>query len=552
MSRSFLFFVISILWFSSGIAQNAGDGVDTTAQARIKDEALNKSQVMDLLGWIADVYGPRLSWSPEFRQAAQWAAAKLKEWGATNVHFEPFSPVGRGWTLKKFYADVIEPRAFPLIAYPKAWSPGTPGTVDGNVVYLDGRTADELQKYHGKLKGALVLMNEPITVPIGFMPDARRMTDSSLLVLADAKLELRRPRPFMGDTAAARRYLDNSRLYAIKSEFCMTEGAAVLIEGSRGSDGTLIVQGATIPRPLKNIDEMFDRRVNPYDEHPPQILPQIVVAAEQYNRLVRLVQKGERVRMEVRLDVASTDADSCFNIIAELPGTDLKDEVVGIGAHFDSWHGGDGATDNGTGSAVCMEAFRILKELNLKPRRTIRLILWGGEEEGLLGSNAYVRRHFGEREGSAPGRPLWVGGELKLKPEQEKFSVYFNDDNGAGRIRGVYLQGNEAAGQIFRSWFAAFNDPTAQTISLGNTGGTDHLSFDAVGLPGFQFIQDRLDYETRTHHTNMDLIERVPQEDLKQAAAVMAVFAYNAAMRDQLFPRKPVPSMQSTGRESVH
>ncbi len=548
MIRSILFGSLILFCISLGIAQSAIENVDTAAQSKIKEVAFGKSRVMDLLEWIADINGPRLSWSPEFRQAAQWAAATLKDWGAANVHFEGFSPVGRGWTLKKFYADVLEPRAFPLIAYPKAWSPGTSGTIDGNVVYLDGRAKEDLQKYHGKLRGAIVLMEEPISVPIGFGPDARRLADSSLLNLANAKADVRRPRPFNGDTASARRYLENNRLYAMKSEFCLNEGAAVLIEGRRGSDGTLIVQAATIPRALKSIEELYDRRVNPYDEQPPRILPQIVVAAEQYNRLVRLVQKQERVRMEVRLDVAFTEADSCFNIIAEIPGTDLKDEVVGIGAHFDSWHGADGATDNGTGSAVCMEAFRILKELNLKPRRTIRLCLWGGEEEGLLGSNAYVRRHFGEREGSAPGRPLWVGGELQLKPEQEKFSVYFNDDNGAGRIRGVYLQGNEAARKIFRSWFAAFNDPAAQTISLRNTGGTDHLSFDAVGLPGFQFIQDRLDYETRTHHTNMDLIERAPEEDLKQAAAVMAVFAYNAAMRNELFPRKSLPKAETAGR----
>jgi Zn-dependent M28 family amino/carboxypeptidase len=258
-----------------------------------------------------------------------------------------------------------------------------------------------------------------------------------------------------------------------------------------------------------------------------------------------MIQKGQKLEMEMELEVEFTPVDSAFNIIGEIPGTDLKDEVVMIGGHFDSWHAGTGATDNGTGSAVCMEAMRILESLGLKPRRTIRIGLWAGEEEGLLGSRAYVTSHFGEREGGAAGMFGGPSGNVKTKPEYEKFSVYFNNDNGTGKVRGVYMQGNEAARPIFRAWLEPFARTGASTLSLSNTGGTDHLSFDGIGLPGFQFIQDPIEYETRTHHSNMDVYDRAQEEDLKQAAAIMASFAYNSASRDEKFPRKPMPQPAS-------
>jgi hypothetical protein len=280
-----------------------------------------------------------------------------------------------------------------------------------------------------------------------------------------------------------------------------------------------------------------DRRINPYDENAPKIPVQIVVAAEHYNRIVRMIQKGSSVKLAIHLEAEFYKDQPGMNIVGEIPGSDLKDEVVMIGGHFDSWHGATGATDNGTGSASCIEAMRILTSLGVKPRRTIRIALWGGEEEGLLGSKEYVAGHFGERD-TAQGSTL---GQIKRKPEYEKLYVYFNNDNGTGRVRGVYMQGNEATRPIFRAWLGPFADMDASTLTIENTGGTDHLSFDAIGLPGFQFLQDNIDYETRTHHSNMDVFDRVQENDLKQASVIMAAFAYDAAMRDGSFPRKPIP-----------
>jgi Zn-dependent M28 family amino/carboxypeptidase len=271
------------------------------------------------------------------------------------------------------------------------------------------------------------------------------------------------------------------------------------------------------------------------------MVPQISLASEDYNRIIRMMEKGQNVSVEVTLEVALTKADSAFSIIAEIPGTDLKDEVVMVGAHFDSPHGGTGATDNATGSSVCLEAVRMIQKLGLQPRRTIRIALWGGEEQGLLGSRAYVGRHFAEQEGDFLSAMMGRGGPIKKKEDFDKLSVYFNHDNGTGRVRGVYMQGNEAARPYFRTWLSAYNDPTAQTLTLSATSGTDHLSFDGVGLPGFQFIQDPIDYSTRTHHSTMDVYDRVQDGDLKQASAIMAIFAYNAAMMPERFPRKPMP-----------
>ena len=330
-----------------------------------------------------------------------------------------------------------------------------------------------------------------------------------------------------------------------KLEFVEKEGAIAAITEGRGDDGTVLVQSATVPQ---SADVPFNQRIAAYDPKAPEIIPQVVFASENYNRIVRMLRLGERVKLDMNLEVRETKADSGFDIIGEIPGTDLKDEIVMIGAHFDSWHSGTGATDNGTGTAACMEAMRILETVmksdGLKPRRTIRIGLWGSEEEGLIGSREYVASVFGKREGGAPGGfpGGGGGGELKTTPEYEKLSVYLNHDNGSGRVRGIYLQGNEAARPIFRAWFTAYGDPTAQTITIDNTGGTDHQSFDAIGLPGFQFIQDPLEYEARTHHYNMDVFDRVQEPDMKQAATIIAVFAYTAANRDAKFPRKPVPT----------
>ncbi|HEX9614157.1 MAG TPA: M20/M25/M40 family metallo-hydrolase, partial [Bacteroidota bacterium] len=491
-------------------------------------------EIMELMSYLTDVYGPRLAWSPEYREAAVWASQKLKQWGLHNVHFDNAGPVGKGWTLKRFSANVLTPRAFPLIAYPKAWSPGTKGTVRGNVVVLDAEKEADLKKFAGKLKSAFVLISDPREVSAHFNAEATRLTESDLLEMANAGEPRPRVRGRFGDSASAAMFPERTQLAARKLQFCLDEGAAAVLDAGRGDGGTIFVQQSAVSVIPKTVSEIFGR---PGAQSPgaPKIPVQVSVAAEHYNRMIRMIGKGQNLTMEMNLEVEFSRPDSTFNIIAEIPGTELKDEVVMIGAHFDSWQAGTGATDNATGSAVCMEAMRILQKVGLKPRRTIRIGLWAAEEQGLHGSKEYVKEFLGERTSEA----------LETRPAYDNFQVYFNNDNGSGKVRGIYLQGNEAARPIFRSWFEAVKDPTARTITLSNTGGTDHLSFDAIGLPGFQFIQDPIEYSTRTHHSNMDFYDRVQAEDVKQGAIMMAVFAYNAAMMDGKFPRKSMPVSRS-------
>ncbi|MEX0602875.1 MAG: M20/M25/M40 family metallo-hydrolase [Bacteroidota bacterium] len=515
--------------------------VDTSAIRMIREEGLNRSHAMELMSWLTDVYGPRLTGSPEYREAAEWAKKTLESWGMQNVHYDRWGPFGRGWTLKKFNFHLLQPRSTPMIAYPKAWSPGTKGVVRGNVVYLDAKTEADLDQYKGKLKGAFVLITEPRELQAHWEPEAKRLDDAELLKLANAGIPAGRQQQGVPDSAALQRFMQTMRLPAKKLEFAQKEGALVALEMAfKGDGGNIFVSGASVP---SQADVPFGQRIGPYHESAPQIIPQVVVAPEHYNRLVRLARKKQPVRIEMELAVEFTKPDSGFNIIAEIPGTDLKDEIVMIGAHFDSWHGGTGATDNATGSVAVLEAARILKALNLQPRRTIRIGLWGGEEQGLLGSRAYVSKHLAERE----VRGFTPTGPVTTKPQHEQFSVYFNNDNGTGKVRGVYMQGNEQARPIFRVWLAPFEDLGASTLSLSNTGGTDHLAFDAVGLPGFQFIQDPVEYSPRTHHSIMDVYDRVQEEDIKQASVMMAAFAYNAAMRNDKFPRKPMPAPPQRG-----
>ncbi len=528
MNRMLLCVAVLVLAvFTSGSAQVARETVDTAAIAKIKAEEASNSQVMELLSTLSDVYGPRLTGSPGFERAAEWVEKELRSWGLENVHREYWGPFGRGWSLKKYSANVLAIQDFPLFSYPKAWSPGVHGTAE--VVYLHAKSDSELNAYEGKLHGKFVLLEDARDVKPHFEPEASRDADSTLLKLANASApdQSFRRRMSFGPEARQRAMLEYQ-----KWMLCEKEGAlAVLTTGRMGDLGTIFVQQATIP---VNPDSMRQRRIAVYQKDAPRVLPQIAVDVEHYNRLVRMIEKGERPKIDMDLEVEYNRADSVFNIIAELPGTDLKDEVVMIGGHFDSWHGGTGATDNGTGSCVALESIRLLKSLGLKPRRTIRIALWSGEEQGLLGSQAYVKRHFGERSGSM----FDSVSSVTLKPDAEKFSVYFNHDNGGGKIRGVYMQGNEAARSIFSAWLAPFADMGASTLTLANTGGTDHLSFDGIGLPGFQFIQDGLEYFTRTHHSTMDTYERVVPDDLKEGVMIMASFAYDAAMRDGLFPRK--------------
>ena len=529
---------------------------------KIKDEGMNRSQVMQTLSYLSDVIGPRLTASPGMKRANEWTRDQLTKWGLQNAHLEAWGPFGRGWTLKRFSAQVTEPTAIPLIAYPKAWSPGLSAPVTADVVYFDAKTEADFEKYKGKLNGKIVLTAPMREVSAHFEALGTRLNEKELLTLADA------PEPRAGGNrnfAANPQFRAAFELANAKMRFFQSEGAAVLIDPSRGDGGTLFVQSASVPQPPRDPNAPatapFARGIPPYDKSAPKTTPQLVLAIEHYNRIVRMLQAGEPVKMNVDLAVEWQDADPMgYNTIAEIPGTDLKDEIVMLGGHMDSWHSGTGATDNGAGCAVALEAVRIIQALGLKPRRTIRIALWSGEEEGLLGSRAYVAEHFGTLQnpatsaapstgnvnngmggGNGNGNGAPAGPTLVTKPEYEKLSGYFNLDNGTGKIRGVYLQGNEGIRSLFRQWLTPFRDLVATTLSIANTGGTDHLSFDAIGLPGFQFIQDEIEYDTRTHHSNQDVFDRIQGDDMKQAATIMAAFVYNTAMRDEKLPRKPAP-----------
>jgi hypothetical protein len=532
---------------------------------RIKDEGMNRSQVMKTLNYLTNVIGPRLTGSTNLKRANEWTRDQLAEWGLQNAHLEAWGPFGRGWTLKRFSAEVVEPQAFPLFAYPKAWSPPTAGPLSAEVVYMNAADEQELEKFKGNLRGKIVLNGPTRDLKAHFDPDATRATEKGLLELANAPDPATRPQQRFGGNANARAA---AAFNCRKWNFFQDEGAALVVDPSRGDDGTVFVQQATVPQPCPaDPTAAFGPAAPPqkraWDKDAPKFAPQIVLSIEQYNRIARMLEAGEHVRMSVNLEDQFLDQDPmAYNTIAEIPGTDLKDEVVMLGGHMDSWHGGTGATDNGAGVAVAMEAVRILKALNLQPRRTVRIALWTGEEQGLLGSHAYVEQHFGKLETPAPtptpapspeagkGQPVaqptparaqGPRGRLVTKPEYEKFDAYFNLDNGTGRIRGVYMQGNDSVRALFRQWLMPFNDLGAQTLTLANTGGTDHLSFDGIGLPGFQFIQDEIDYGTRTHHSTQDTYERIQEDDLKQAAVIMAAFVYQTAMRDEKLPRKPAP-----------
>ncbi len=501
--------------------------VDTVMIARIKKEGFDNSKVMEIASQLTDIHGPRLTNSPGFQNAANYAKTTLESWGLTNVKFDTWDEeFGRGWSLKKFSLSTLGPVYFPVVAYPKAWTPGVKGVIQSDAVYLDVKTEADLEKYKGKLKGKIVLFGAPVAVKPGFKPDAIRFSDSTLLVMSNAGEPQSGGGRFQQNQQA-------QQLAFAKWDFCMKEGAVAVLEpspSSRLEDGTVLVGAVTVPYPPS---VPFEKRVRAASAMAPKVLPQVIVADEHYNRMIRQIQKGLAVKLELALETEFTAPGPGFNVIAEIEGTDLKDEVVMIGAHLDSWHSGTGATDNAAGSSVMMEAMRIIKSLGVKPRRTIRIGLWGGEEQGLIGSRNYVKRTFGERLDKT--QPY---DSIKLTPAGEKFSAYFNMDNGTGKYRGVYLQANESVRPIFRAWLKPFEKLGATTLTSNNTGATDHVPFDAIGLPGFQFIQDPIEYFSRTHHTSMDLYDKLVEADLKHNAVMTASFAWLAANRDQKLPRK--------------
>src|SRR5580658_3587973 len=492
---------------------------------QIREEGFSPttSKIMEIIGYLSDVHGPRLTNSPNIKEAAKWTTDTMNEWHLANVHLEQWGPFGRGWSNERTNVQVIAPHPFPLIAYAKAWTPGTGGPVTADAVFAPITKEEDFAKYKGQLKGKFVLTAAIPESPERFEAQAHRYTDAELADMATQPV----PAAQAGQEDRIAQFRAQRELGLKIQKFLIDEGAAAWIEPSRSDDGTVFVQQGG------GRDKEKD----------PPVPPRVAVANENYGRIVRMLEKKVPVSMLVDIENKFYDDDlNSFNLIAEIPGSDKAkaDEVVMLGAHFDSWQAGTGATDNGAGSAVMLEAIRILKTTGVKMRRTVRLGLWTGEEEGLLGSAAYVKQHFGDRNVEQDATTHLI----KITPEHAKLDAYYNIDNGTGKIRGVYLQGNDMVAPLFNAWMVPFHDFGMTTLTIRNTGGTDHLSYDAVGLPGFQFIQDPLDYDTRTHHSNMDVYERIQEPDMKQMAVIVASFVYLTANRDEMIPRKPLPKPQ--------
>ena len=532
--------VALVLAVLAGLAPSPGrsvqtEPIDRAALTRIREEGLQRSQVMETVSWLADVYGPRLTGSPTMEQAGEWAMRKLREWGLSNVHDERFA-FGRGWSLEHFSAHMIEPQVQPIIGMPKSWTWGMDGPVVAEVVRPDIRNAADFAQYRGELRGKIVLTQPAREV---------RLLDGRI-VLRMGEQEIREalaePPPRGGGAGQRGQRGGGARggggegpsLQQQIQQFWIDEGVIALFD--RGSDADVSAGGSNLSWQTQRTDggTIFVGSGGSRDPSAERALPSITLAVEHYNRMVRILEKGIAVKVEldVRTRFHEETQPNGFNLIAEIPGTDpaLRDEVVIIGAHFDSHHGGTGATDNASGSAAMMEAMRILQAIGARPRRTIRLALWGAEEQGLLGSREYVRSHFGDPA------------TMQLKPEHANVSAYFNIDNGTGRIRGIWLEGNDAVRPIFAQWIEPLKDLGVELLGPRAVGSTDHAALDALGLPAFQFIQERLEYNSRTHHSTMDVVDRVQADDAMQLSVVAATFAYLAAMRDERLPRKPLPA----------
>jgi carboxypeptidase Q len=517
----------SLSWSQDKDKDKDKDKVDLETITRIRYEGFHNSKVMEYATGLMDSIGERLTGSPNVKRANEWTRDQLTAAGLSNSHLEAWGPFGRGWANQYVNARMTSPDIVPLLVYAKAWTPGTNGVVSGKCIRVIIEDKKDFDKYKGKLAGMIVILGaDPEVKPITELP-YKRYSDDDLSKLADYQIPPDRSGFNMATYA--------KRLQFIKdlNQFFADEKVLAVVDRYRGTAG-----GGTV----------FVQSGGSYKPGETTTVPQLVMAIEHWSRIARLLQQKKDVSLELNVSNTFYDDDPMqYDTVAEIPGTDKKEEVVMLGAHLDSWHAGTGATDNGAGTIVMMEAVRILKALDVHPRRTIRIGLWTGEEEGLLGSQGYVEHHFGSRppmdDPQMKGMPTLLrreAGEVTVKPEQARVSAYFNVDNGTGKIRGIYLQENEGVAPIFDEWMKPFHDLGMTTLTMRNTGGTDHLSFDAVGIPGFQFIQDPIEYETRTHHSNMDVYDRLQPDDLKQMAVIIAGFVYDAAMRDQMLPRKPI------------
>ena len=526
--------------------QPAEETLDLGMYARIRTEGLQHSHVMDYMTGLADGIGPRLTGSPNMKQANEWTRDRLTDAGLSNAHLEDWGEFGIGWSQVNSWARMITPDTEPLWLQAAPWSPPTKGPVTADAILVDPTTVADLDKYKGKLTGKIVLLGAPHPIVDLTEPLFHRYTQEELDEMQGPEDD-RRPAG-APQLTVQQRLADRARLTQLRTaalKLMTDEGVVAIISPSRDGakgGGTGIIfddNGANLVRGAQKRETAVT-------------VPNAVTTVEIYGRMYRLLQRNVPVKLEINLETTTTgDHEHGFDTVAEIPGTDpkLKDQVVMVGGHLDSWISGTGATDNGAGSVVAMEAVRILKAIGYQPKRTVRIALWSGEEEGLFGSQGYVKHHFGQFQ-EAPPSPnadpaaaflRGPQGPLKTTPEWDKLDAYYNLDNGTGRVRGVYTQGNYAVGPIFAQWIAPLKDLGVTTVTYRNTGGTDHLAFDAVGLPGFQYIQDPMDYDTRTHHSNMDTVERIHEADLKQAAVVEAIFLYNTSEREAMMPRKPFP-----------
>lgn len=490
--------------------------LDPATIQKIRTEGLEKSQVMDIAFNLTDKSGNRLANSEGYTRAANYAKDVLTKNGAENAVIAPWGEFGKGWDLEKMYFAMTAPYYKPLLAWPKTWTAGTGGLKNATVLVVDAKDSIALMAYKGQLKGKIIILDQDNTYKQSFKADAARYTDEALAAMEAAAAPVVAKTP---DTAQQRRMREMQaqragpqRVMNLLKAMAVEEGAvAMLTTSTRNHDGTIFAQGG-----------------GSYKGTDPANFLDMAMSVEDYNTILRLVKSGTTVKADVEVKTKFHTKDlQGYNVFAEIKGTDplLKDEVVMIGAHLDSWQSGTGATDNASGSAVMIEAMRIIKAVGIAPKRTIRIGLWSAEEEGLLGSRGYVKNTF-------------MDANNKPNAAHQKFSTYFNIDNGTGKIRGIYAQGNTAAAEIFKTWFTPFHDLGAKTVTLSNTGSTDHIAFDGVGLPGFQFIQDPIEYSTRTHHSNMDVYDHLMQDDLKQIATIVATFALNAAQQSSLMPRK--------------
>ena len=519
--------VFATFWAGTAIEsqERAREQVDEAMISAIRDEGLAHSQAMDHVSWLADVYGPRVTGSPGFKQAGDWVQKKFSEWGLSNIHKEPWS-FGKGWSLVRFNAHMTEPQIQPLIGFPKSWTPGTKGTITGEVVRVDINSDGDFEKYRGKLAGKIVLTQPARDVKMLEGIVVQRWTEPLLKESEITPLAPIPPEPVRDPSKPT--------LADRTQQFFAQEGVLAALD--RGGDAFMVAGDNQMAWRTQHTDggTIFVTAGGPHDnDHAGKnLVPSVTLAVEHYNRMVRILDKKIPVKVELNIQTQFYDENepNGFNVVADFPGGELSNEIVLLGAHLDSHQSATGATDNAAGSAVMMDAVRILKAAGAKPRRTIRIALWGGEEEGLLGSKAYVKEHLVDSTTKA------------VKPEYQNLVAYYNLDNGTGRIRGVWLQDNLAIAPIFRTWFQSVRDlDVPGTIAPRSVSGSDYASFDAVGIPAFQFMQDRLEYNSRTHHSNMDTVDHVQREDLVQAAIVVATFAYDTAMRPEKLPRKAGP-----------